>query len=89
MKNTINLISKRELEILSFRNVGFKMIELQSEEMLEQRAGEPFSLNNFASNAAPSEYHAINENKNKSEVIVKDVDTGIEGGKFRIMVTFE
>ena len=67
-------------------NFKFEVIQQQTEEMLKEGG---FSLNNFASNAAPSESHAINENKNKSKVIVKDADTGIGDGKFRIMVTFE
>lgn len=95
MAKKVNIISKREWEILHYRQMRaprrweFKVIEMQTEEMIEQGEGEPFSLNNFAANAAPSEQHAINENKDKSKVEVKDVDTGLGNGKFRIMITYE
>jgi len=89
----VDIISRKEKEILAHRQARFgfslKVIELQTEEMIEQEKGEAFSLNNFAANAAPSEAHAINENKDKSKVEIKDVDTGLDGGKFRIMITYE
>lgn len=88
MKKTIDLISDREKEILIARNVELRIVEKQTEEMIETE-GTPFSLNNFASNAAPSHDHFIRENKNKSKIIIKDVDTGIGEGKFRIAITFE
>jgi hypothetical protein len=94
MAQKVNIITKKEWEILRYRQSrsrvqwDFKVIEMQTEEMIETK-GEPFSLNNYAANAAPSEQHAINENKDKDKVVVKDVDTGIGNGKFRIMITYE
>lgn len=90
MQIEVNNISKKEWDILlrrrSMYNFDFKVIETQKEEMLEDNIS---STNNFASNAAPSEDHLINENKNKKDIVIKDVDTGIDSGKFRIMISYE
>ena len=89
----VNVISNKERIILASRGARYgynlKVIELQTEEMMEDGNGEAYTPNNFVANAAPSEDHAINENKDKNKVVVKDVDTGIDGGKFRIMITYE
>ena len=89
----VKIITPREWNILARRqamyNFNIKVIELQTEEMLDPEKGEAYTPNNYAANAAPSEAHAINENKDKSKVEIKDVDTGIDGGKFRIMITYE
>jgi len=98
MAKKVNVISNKEWQILKNRQQqaryqsmyewSFKVIEMQTEEMVETK-GEPYSTNNFAANAAPSEQHAVNENKDKKKVEVKDVDTGIGEGKFRIMISYE
>lgn len=91
MVKKVNVVSNKEWEILRIRQMNsrfewsFKVIEQQTEEMVDA----PTMTNNYASNAAPSEAHFINENKSAKKVEIKDVDTGIDNGKFRIMISYE
>lgn len=88
-KVEIKTITPKELIILARRqamyNFKLDIISLQKEEILESSD----AVNTYASNAAPSEEHLKNETKNKKDIVIKDVDTGIGNGKFRIMITTE